>query len=230
MTVNRILFATSEVHPIIKTGGLADVSGSLPAALKTLRRDMRIMMPAYQAAKKKCRSTTTIATLDMPGVAEPVQILQSRLPGSSIPLWLIDAPTLFDRPGNPYLGTDGNDWPDNAQRFATFARAVTTVAMNRAGLDWQPDVVHCNDWQTGLVPALLSLESGRPATVFTIHNLAYQGLFSRAVFDELQLPVELWSAPSSRAESFTPTRSIPSARCTQRKYARKNTVLDYRDC
>ena len=77
-------------------------------------------------------------------------------------------------------------WPDNAARFALFARAVCAVAMNQAGLDWKPDLVHCNDWQTGLVPALLTLEEERPTTVFTIHNLAYQGLFSWNQFIALQ--------------------------------------------
>ena len=194
MSVNRILFASPEVHPVIKTGGLADVSGSLPVALKNLRRELRVIMPAYREAMKNCRKAETVATLDVPGVPEPIQILQSRLPGTSVTLWLVDAPSLFDRPGNPYLGPDGRDWPDNASRFTAFARVIASIAMNRAGLDWQPDLVHCNDWQTGLVPALLSLETTPPATVFTIHNLAYQGLFSRSMFEALRLPEALWSA------------------------------------
>ncbi len=108
-------------------------------------------------------------------------------------LYLIDSPEYFDRDGGPYSSPAGKDWPDNAARFALFARAVCAVAMNQAGLDWKPDLVHCNDWQTGLVPALLSLQAKRPATVFTIHNLAYQGLFDWDQFKALQLPHDWWS-------------------------------------
>ncbi|HSH28318.1 MAG TPA: glycogen synthase GlgA, partial [Thiohalobacter sp.] len=117
----------------------------------------------------------------------------TRLPDSRLRVWLVDIPEYFDRPGNPYLGPDGQDWPDNAQRFHAFARTVVELALDRAGLDWQPDLVHCNDWQTGLVPALLSLEPTRPATVFTLHNLAYQGLFPWETFRDLGLPGHWWS-------------------------------------
>ena len=108
-------------------------------------------------------------------------------------LYLIDAPEYFDRSGGPYSTPEGKDWPDNAARFALFAQAVCALAMNQAGLDWKPDLVHCNDWQTGLVPALLSRQTERPATVFTIHNLAYQGLFDFTTFNALQLPKQWWS-------------------------------------
>jgi len=193
MAVNNILFVSSEVHPIIKTGGLADVSGSLPLALKALRRDIRILMPAYADALDKIRKPREITRLQLPGSAAPVRILETKLKGSSVPVWLVDAPELFNRPGNPYLDEKGQDWPDNAQRFTLFARAAVAIAMGKAGLDWRPDLVHCNDWQSGLVPALLHLQAKRPATVFTIHNLAYQGLFDWDTFASLDLPEQLWS-------------------------------------
>ena len=197
MSNHNILFVTSEVHPIIKTGGLADVSGSLPLALKGLRRDIRILMPAYADALDKIqdsnRSPREIARLTLPGSVETVRLLETKLKGSSVPIWLVDAPGLFDRPGNPYLDANGHDWPDNAQRFTLFSRVAAAIAMGKAGLDWHPDLVHCNDWQSGLVPALLHGQKNRPATIFTIHNLAYQGLFDWDTFAELQLPQSLWS-------------------------------------
>lgn len=189
----NILFATSEAHPLIKTGGLADVSGSLPRAIKNAHQDIRLILPAYPDAVAGARQLKTVAELSLPGSAQAVRLLQGWLPHTRVRLYLVDAPTCFDRPGNPYCQPQGGDWPDNAQRFALFARAVCAVAMNRATLDWQPDIVHCNDWQTGLVPALLSLETTRPATLFTIHNLAYQGLFSHDHLHRLQLPSDWWT-------------------------------------
>ena len=189
--MHKILFAASEAHPLIKTGGLADVAGSLPIALSELGQDVRLVLPAYREALARVEGSQVIANIQYAGNA--VRVVESQLPGSAVPVWLVDAPEYFDRPGGPYLGPDGRDWPDNAARFTLFARVVADLALGRAGLAWQPDVVHCNDWQTGLVPALLALESRRPATVFTLHNLAYQGLFAREVFASLDLPDALWS-------------------------------------
>lgn len=189
----KILFASSEAHPLIKTGGLADVSGALPKALHELKQDVRLVLPAYHDLLPQAGPLARVATLELAGVAAPVEILLGQLPETQIPLYLIAAPRYFDRPGNPYSAADGRDWPDNAQRFACFARAIVELAQDRAAMDWRPDLVHCNDWQTGLVPALLTLETTRPATLFTIHNLAYQGLFDWASFQELGLPYSWWS-------------------------------------
>ncbi len=189
----NILFASSEAHPLIKTGGLADVCGSLPRALKNAKQDVRLVLPAYPAAIRHAGKLTLTGTIDLPGANTPVRLLQGRLPGTRVKLYLIDAPRHFDRTGNPYTNASGKDWSDNAARFALFARAVCALALNQAGQDWQPDLVHCNDWQTGLVPALLTQAQKRPATVFTIHNLAYQGLFNRKTFESLDLPADWWS-------------------------------------
>jgi starch synthase len=189
----KLLFVTSEASPLIKTGGLADVSGSLPVALQELRWSVRLLLPAYPAARERIGPTQLIARLQIAGVMGEVQLLEGRLPGTRLPVWLVDYAPAFARDGNPYLGSDDNDWPDNAERFALLARCVVEIAQGRAGLRWVPDVVHCNDWQTGLVPALLSIESQRPATVFTLHNLAYQGLFPAETFQALGLPPLLWS-------------------------------------
>lgn len=191
MSKYRILFASSEVYPLIKTGGLADVSGSLPRALKSLQQEVRVILPAYAQVREKIGKVKPVGALQLPH--GEVKLLQGRLPGTQVTVWLVDYPPFFDRPGNPYLGIDGHPWHDNADRFALFSQAIVEVAQERAGLGWKPDVVHCNDWQTGLVPALLAQEAQRPATLFTIHNLAYQGLFSYSTFVALGLPHTLWS-------------------------------------
>ena len=193
MSIHKILFVTSEAHPLIKTGGLADVSGSLPAALKTLRRDIRILMPAYKSARARIGRHTRKAQLKAPGFPDDIAVLEGHLPGTRIPVWLVDSPRHFDRDGGPYADSQGRDWPDNAERFTVFNRIAELLALNQAGLDWQPDIVHCNDWQSGLTPALLARSTPRPATVFTIHNLAYQGLFNWETFQGLHLPGDLWS-------------------------------------
>ncbi|MDA1107610.1 MAG: glycogen synthase GlgA [Proteobacteria bacterium] len=189
----NLLFAVSEAHPLIKTGGLADVAYSLTAALKPHVHEVRMVLPAYRAALAHAGHLEPIATLHVAGSDAPVRILEGEVPGSGVKVWLVDAPFYFDRDGGPYSDPHGHDWPDNAARFAVFARAIVEIACGRTGLGWRPDVVHCNDWQTGLVPALLALESARPAIVFTLHNLAYQGLFDADVFQTLALPAALWA-------------------------------------
>ncbi len=187
----KILFVASEALPLVKTGGLGDVAGSLPAALKALRHDVKIIMPAYREAMHKAEKLR-FASFRMEGVPETVRLLEGRLPGTRVKLLLVDSPNHFDRPGGPYADPQGHDWADNPDRFAMLARVAVAVATDHAGLEWQPDIVHCNDWQSGLVPALLSLYPRRPATVFTIHNLAYQGYFAPETFEHLHLPHQLW--------------------------------------
>ncbi len=187
--MKKILFATSEVHPLIKTGGLADVAGSLPKALAEMGQDIRLVIPNYQSIKLESQPRY-ICTVRVDN--RDVNILETTLPDSKVIVWLVDYRPFFDHPGNPYVDEHGLPWPNIAERFALYCRIVTEIAMNRAYLDWQPDIVHCNDWQTGLAPALLSLEEHRPATVFTIHNLAYQGLFPASAFSSLNLPGQLW--------------------------------------
>lgn len=189
----KILYASSEIHPLIKAGGLGDVGGSLPKALKNQHIDIRLIMPFYQDALVHTAGFEVVSTLKISHFDEPIRLWEGRLPGSPIKMWLVEAPSLFQRPGGPYGDTQGNEWPDNPQRFAIFSKVVVEVALNRAQVNWQPDLVHCNDWQTGLVPALLHFEQSRPACLFTIHNLAYQGLCSQTVFQSLHLPPQLWA-------------------------------------
>jgi starch synthase len=237
--MSRILFACSEAHPLIKTGGLADVSGSLPPVLQALGDDVRVVLPAYRQVLQRLPQLPVAAELSLPDSTAPVRILEATLPQTDVTVWLVDAPAYFDRDGGPYLGPDGHDWPDNAARYTLFARAVVELAQDRAGLAWRPDVVHCNDWQTGLVPALLAQEPQRPGTVFTIHNMAYQGLFTRAVFDTLGLPESLWHMEAMEFYSqfnflkgglSSPTGSPPSAQPTPRKSAAPPTATAWRAC
>jgi len=187
--MKKILFVTSEAYPLIKTGGLADVSGSLPIALKGLGHDVRILLPGYASAIA-AGHFEQVRLLHGDG---EIAILEGVLPGSAVPVWLLAHSQYFGRSGNPYLGPDGKPWPDNPERFSLLCHVAVEAAMDRLGLQWKPDIVHCNDWQTGLAPALLSDEPGRPATVFTIHNLAYQGVFPYETFVKLRLPNRFWS-------------------------------------
>ena len=187
--MSKILFVTSEAHPLIKTGGLADVSGSLPKALAELGEDIHLVMPNYQGIRTNesiyYKSTIRIDHYE-------VNILETRLPDTNVIVWLVDYPKFFKLPGGPYQDEAGNPWENSAERFGLFCRAAVEISMNRAYLDWKPAIVHCNDWQSGLVPALLSQEQHQPSTLFTIHNIAYQGIFPHAVDYVLNLPTRLW--------------------------------------
>ncbi|MCR4302357.1 MAG: glycogen/starch synthase, partial [Sulfuricaulis sp.] len=142
----KILFVASEAHPLVKTGGLGDVTGSLPAALKSLRADVRLLLPGYRDAVARAGKIKTIAKLNIPGLDAPVNILETKLPGSSVITWLADFPKAYDRPGNPYLDPDGQSWPDNAMRFALLAHVGAILALGRSRITWRPNVVHCHDW------------------------------------------------------------------------------------
>ena len=189
----KVLFAASEVTPLVKTGGLADVAGSLPIAVSNLGADVRIVIPGYRGIVDRLDGVARIGEWAMPGVAQPGGLATARLTPSGPVFVVIEAPGLFARDGGIYTDASGQDYGDNAHRFAVFSRAVTALALGHGPDGWCPDIVHCNDWQTGLVPALLSREWNRPATLFTIHNLAYQGVYGAGVFADLDLPGDLWS-------------------------------------
>jgi starch synthase len=189
----RILFATSECAPLVKTGGLGDVSATYPAALKVLGLDPRILMPAYRtvlAQLPKCREVARLApTAHFPAA----RLLQGQTP-LGVPLYAIECSELYDRDGGPYQDTAGSDWTDNAIRFGLLSRVAALLGSTASPLDWQPDVVHCNDWQTGLAPAYLRYAAGaRAATLQTVHNLAYQGIFEPQFVAALGLPPECFT-------------------------------------
>jgi len=182
----KVLFATSEFAPLVKTGGLADVSGSLPLALARLGLDVRVLLPAYPSVLRQLGGAAAmqkpLATI--PGHRElPRADLVAATGPHGLPLLLVHCPALYDRPGNPYLGPDGRDWPDNDLRFGLFSRIAALLGTGASPIDWRPDVVHGQDWQCGLAPVYLAHGLGdgaaapRAASVMTIHNLAYQGIF-----------------------------------------------------
>jgi len=187
----NVLFATSEAYPLIKTGGLADVSASLPRALLELKHDVRLLLPFYGSIRAQNPDTRLLASTQHYG--HKINLLETRLPGTRVKVLLVDCPAAFAREGNPYLDADGVPWSDNAFRFMLFCQVAVDIALNRLGLDWPVDLVHCNDWQSAMVPALLQRFVERPATVFTIHNLAYQGVFHWQTYFNLGLPHEHWS-------------------------------------
>lgn len=189
----RVLFVSSEVYPLAKTGGLADVSEALPRALARAGADVRVLMPGYASAKAQLPQARRIA--DLSGVLgiEDAKLLAAQIPGIDLPIWLVDAPDLYGRDGL-YQDASGRDWPDNARRFAFLAHVAARLAMGRTDVGWTPDVVHANDWHAGLVPLLLAQESDTcPATVFTMHNLAFQGNFPAHFLPDLELPADCFS-------------------------------------
>lgn len=170
----RVLMVASECAPFIKTGGLADVVGALPAALKPKGVQSRVMLPAYPALFPLLPRSKEVARFDdLPG--GPGRLVAVKAKG--IDLLLLDAPQLFDRDGGPYVDANGNDWADNVLRFGALAQASARVAMG-AWDDFQPDVLHAHDWQAALGPVYLRMAGvSEPKTVTTIHNIAFQGRF-----------------------------------------------------
>ncbi len=199
---SRVLFVTPECAPLVKTGGLGDVSGSLPAALSKLSLDVRVLLPAYRSVLAARQGAPTLASYPATSAFPACRLLDG---GSveGVPLWLLDCPMLFDRDGGPYQDATDEEWPDNALRFALLCRIAANLAQGNHGTPasgvgagatlagWLPDIVHCNDWQSGLVPAYLRYGPPTQArTVFTVHNLAFQGIFPAATVEQVGLPAE----------------------------------------
>jgi starch synthase len=189
MMTHRVLFVSTEVRPYIKVGGLADVAAGLPAALAALGHEVRVLVPATAVALKAARSEGALR-IAATGLPDDVQVLELPLAGSSAKVWLLDTPGFRRRSGTPYQDAQGEYYPDDAERFDELARMAARLAAGACG--WRPDVVHSNEWHTGLVPVHLMLQRVPAASVFTIHNLEYQGVFPAATFDALDLPAWLW--------------------------------------
>jgi starch synthase len=187
---HKVLFVSSEIFPLAKTGGLADVASALPATLAAMTTDVRLMLPGYPEALDGVIAKRIVGRLDdAPGHG---RLIAGRMPDTGLPVYLYDAPSLYRRDGSLYQDMSGQDWPDNHMRYAALSHAAARVALDRAGIGWRPDVVHGNDWHTGLLPALLAASpEPRPATVFTIHNLAFQGNFDFGVLPDLWLPPDI---------------------------------------
>ncbi len=179
----KVLICSSEIAPLAKTGGLADVAGALPLALHGLKHDVRAVLPRYrQIDREKLRQIGDAIRVRLGAEQMPVTIGETAFPRTPIPVYCIDQPGCFDR--ESLYQVKGEDYTDNLERFALFCRAVVDMLPR---LGWYPDVIHCNDWQTGLIPVFLKYAARRIPTVFTIHNLAYQGVFPKERFNALGL-------------------------------------------
>jgi starch synthase len=189
----RVLFVTPEIAPWVKAGGLGDVAQALPAALARAGVDVRVLVPAYPALKSAFPHARSCDAFTAPAGA--LADAQLRLAdGMRVPLYLLTCDAYFDRPGGPYQSPAQADWVDNHLRFGLLSRAASLAAVRGFG-GWRPDIIHCNDWQSGLAPAYLTCETeSHAASVMTVHNLAYQGLFEREVLDALGLPPALHAA------------------------------------
>ncbi len=178
-----VLSVASECAPLVKTGGLADVVGALPAAIAPEGITMRTLLPGYPAVLAALGSTQVVADLG-PMFGGPVRLLAGT--GGGLELLVVEAAHLYDRAGNIYLGPDGRDWSDNPQRFAALCRAAAIIA--RDGADgWTPDVIHGHDWQAGLVGDYLLADGTRTPVVITVHNIAFHGLADPSLIGTLGL-------------------------------------------
>jgi starch synthase len=181
----NVLSVASEAFPLVKTGGLADVVGALPAALAGHDIAMRVMLPGYPAVLSGLQDSKIVRRYETL-LGSAARLLAGTAGGLNV--FVLDAPKLFDRPGNPYGDDSGADWPDNWQRFAALCRAAADIGEGALPA-FVPEVVHCHDWQAGLVPAYLRFaEAPHARSVMTIHNIAFQGRFDATIFPELDLP------------------------------------------
>lgn len=193
----RILHVAAEAAPLIKTGGLADVLGALPAAQSGPDTEVRLLLPGYPgvldalAAGADGARPTALATFVAPHGGGLTRLLAARC--GPVGLYVLDSPWLYRRAGNPYLQADGTAWPDNHLRFGLLCWAGAQLAAGGLDPGWQPDVVHAHDWHAGLVPWLLRRHPAADVPcAFSVHNIGYQGLFPAAAVEELGLPRADW--------------------------------------
>ncbi|MCL2439743.1 MAG: glycogen synthase GlgA [Alphaproteobacteria bacterium] len=191
----KVLFVSSEIFPFNKTGGLGDVAACLPIAIKKAGVDIRMLVPAFPAILSHFTNIEKVCDLGAAFRCKNISLLKGTIknnPLSSLKFYFVDAPELFLRAGNPYSDAAGNAWGDNHIRYAALSWVAASFA--DAGLDdFTPDVIHANDWMTGLTPVYLEAfkrrnPSIKTSSVFTIHNLAFQGVYPYSVYDDLCLP------------------------------------------
>jgi starch synthase len=181
----QVLAVTPEIFPLIKTGGLADVTGALPLALAGCGVATRTLIPGYQPILARCPPTSPVLAYgDIQGgeaTVYPVSI-------GGLEVLVLNAPHLFDRPGGVYVDSGGKDWSDNWRRFAALGRVGADIAAG-AIADWRPDIVHVHDWQAAMTPAYMRYgEAAGVPSVITVHNIAFQGHFGPQIFPGLGLP------------------------------------------
>jgi starch synthase len=184
----QVLSVTAELYPLIKTGGLADVTGALPEALRQHGVTMRTLVPGYPAVMAALEKPETLHSFENV-MGAPATLLAGKAKGLDV--FVLNAPHLYNRPGNPYLGPDGKDWPDNAQRFAAFSAVAADLA--RGDLcAYRADILHVHDWQAALAPLHLRFKPG-PKCVITVHNIAFQGQYPAGYFNVLALPPQAFA-------------------------------------
>ena len=185
----KVLQVAAEAFPLLKTGGLADVVGALPQALIAAGADVRLVLPGLPAIADAVEKQELVCEFGPLFGAGRVMLRLGRMPNSRVPVYVVDAPYLYRRPGDPYRSADGSEWSDNFQRFALLGWVAARLAAGELDPRWVPDVLHAHDWHAGLACANVAAHPGnRCATVFTVHNLAFQGLFPAEDFHELGLP------------------------------------------
>lgn len=184
-----VLGVTSEIYPLVKTGGLADVAGALPAALAEQGVQVRTLVPGYPAVMARAGKAKALRRYaDLFGVAATLRAASV----DGLDLLILDAPGFFDRDGGPYGDKEGRDWPDNWQRFAALSWVAADIAGQGIG-GWRPALVHAHDWQAAMAAAYMRYGTARDVpSVVTIHNLAFQGRFGAEIFGALDLPPEAW--------------------------------------
>ncbi|PKO46030.1 MAG: glycogen synthase GlgA [Betaproteobacteria bacterium HGW-Betaproteobacteria-22] len=186
----KVLFVSSEVFPLIKTGGLADVSGSLPTALQQLGVDIRILMPGYPSVLQQLKNLQAITPIHhLPHIGH-AELLIGNIENTDTQVYVIQAPQLYERDGGPYSDVRGDAWQDNPIRFGVLSKIAAILASpNSPVKNWQPHIVHCNDWQTGLAPAYMKLtEHSMAKSVISLHNMAFQGCYPPHWVTTLGLP------------------------------------------
>ncbi|KZN12772.1 glycogen synthase GlgA [Marinomonas sp. TW1] len=188
----KILFAASEIYPLIKTGGLADVAGSLPLALRAKGHDVKLIMPAYQGILEKVAPIQKTINLGNPFGVGDLRILETHIPENDTPIWLVQCQALYEREDGPYVDNNGQDFDDNHLRFCAFSWAAAYLVSHSELTGWPADILHLNDWQTGFAAAYLkSWQNKSVAVVTTVHNLRYNGSFDLHKFASTQLSAEL---------------------------------------
>lgn len=186
----KVLFVSSEVFPLIKTGGLADVSGSLPNALQQLGVDIRILMPGYPAVLNQLVDLKPIGVLHHLPHIDHAELLLGTIKETKVKVIVIKSAALYERNGGPYADPNGLEWQDNPVRFGVLSKVASILASEHSPVtEWHPDIVHCNDWQTGLAPAYMKLsEHSRAKSIISLHNMAFQGSYAPNWVVSLGLP------------------------------------------
>ena len=199
MTI-RVLHVASELYPLLKTGGLADVTGALPVALVEQGADARILLPGFPQVAAGLEDLRPVARLTRTFGAPDATLELGRLPGGGLPVYMIRADAFYARGGNPYADAQQVPYGDNAPRFALLGWAAAQLGLS-LDPDWTPQIVHAHDWHAGLAPAYLhaaarergpQAAAGLARSVFTVHNLAYQGVFPAYQFASLGLPADFF--------------------------------------